>query len=84
MTNHCTKIEHCLACGSEDLVFQLDLGTQALANNYIDDLMIDEPKFPLAVNRCPHCNHLQLTHVVDPAIIYKHYLLGDTFSFGLF
>ena len=74
MTNHCTKIEHCLACGSEDLVFQLDLGTQALANNYIDDLMIDELKFPLAVNRCPHCNHLQLTHVVDPAIIYKHYL----------
>lgn len=71
---HCNQIDHCLCCGSNDLVFQLDLGVQALANNCIGDLQIDEPKFPLAVNRCNKCNHLQLTHAVDPSLIYTHYL----------
>jgi SAM-dependent methyltransferase len=70
----CTTIDHCLACGSSNLAFQLDLGKQALANACIDNLQIDEPIFPLAVNRCRHCNHLQLTHAVDPALIYTHYL----------
>jgi SAM-dependent methyltransferase len=72
--NNCNQIDNCLACGSSDLTFQLDLGTQALANNCIENLQVVEPKFPLAVNRCNHCNHLQLTHVVDPALIYTHYL----------
>lgn len=67
-------IDHCLACGSQDLELKLDLTTQALANNYIDNLQIDEPRFPLAVNLCKHCFHLQLTHAVNPELIYKHYL----------
>lgn len=70
----CTKIDHCLCCGSSDLEFQLDLGTQALANNCIDNLQVEEPKFPLGVNRCNHCFHLQLSHAVNPALIYTHYL----------
>lgn len=72
--NNCNQIDNCLACGSSDLTFQLDLGIQALANNCIENLQVEEPKFPLAVNRCNHCNHLQLTHAVDPALIYTHYL----------
>jgi SAM-dependent methyltransferase len=72
--NNCNQIDDCLACGSSDLTFQLDLGIQALANNCIENLQVEEPKFPLAVNRCNHCNHLQLTHAVDPALIYTHYL----------
>ena len=67
-------IDHCLACGSQDLELKLDLTTQALANNYIDNLQIDEPRFPLAVNLCQDCFHLQLTHAVNPELIYKHYL----------
>jgi SAM-dependent methyltransferase len=72
--NDCNKIDNCLACGSSDLTFQLDLGIQALANNCIENLQVEESKFPLAVNRCNHCNHLQLTHAVNPALIYTHYL----------
>lgn len=70
----CTTIDHCLACGSDDLTLQLDLGNQALANNCINDLRTKEATFPLSVNRCKHCNHLQLTHAVDPMLIYTHYL----------
>ena len=70
----CKSIDACLACGSSHLTLELDLGNQALANACISDLQGDELKFPLAVNRCEHCNHLQLTHAVDPALIYTHYL----------
>ena len=72
--NDCKQIKSCLACGSSKLFLQLNLGTQALANNCIDNLQIDEPEFPLAVNRCEDCFHLQLTHAVDPMLIYTHYL----------
>lgn len=70
---HCTELTECIACGSKDLVLALDLGEQPLANNYIDDEYADEESYPLAVNRCQECNHLQLTHIVDPRIIYQNY-----------
>lgn len=70
----CVSIDTCLACGSPDLTLKLDLTPQALANNYIANIGDPEPKFPLAVNMCRHCYHLQLTHAVDPALIYTHYL----------
>ena len=69
-----THLNECLACGSSQLVPMLDLNDQPLANAFIKDLMEDEPKFPLAVNMCAHCHHLQLTHAVDPSLIYKNYL----------
>lgn len=69
-----THLTSCLACGNKDLVPVLDLNSQPLANNFIDDLQVDEPQFPLAVNMCTECHHLQLTHAVDPALIYEHYL----------
>ena len=70
---NCTKLTECIACGSADLVLALDLGQQPLANNYIEDENADEQLYPLAVNRCQECNHLQLTHIVNPQIIYKNY-----------
>lgn len=71
---HCTPIINCLACGSDDLDSTLDLGAQPLANNFRKEVESQEARYPLAVNRCKNCNHLQLTHVVDPKLIYEHYL----------
>ena len=63
----------CLACGSINLTPALNLGNQPLANN-----LTLEPKqqeeYPLAVNVCEECCHLQLTHIVDPKVIYSNYL----------
>ena len=70
----CTPITECLACGSSQLIPTLDLGNQPLANNFKSDPAQPEPSYPLAINRCGACNHLQLTHAVDPALIYTHYL----------
>lgn len=70
----CVKLDKCIACDSSNLKLTLDLGKQPLANNYIKDLKKDKEEFyPLAVNRCQDCNHLQLTHIVDPEIIYRNY-----------
>jgi 2-polyprenyl-3-methyl-5-hydroxy-6-metoxy-1,4-benzoquinol methylase len=70
----CIELTACLACGSSNLKKQLDLSKQALANSYVETISDDEPEFPLAVNLCQDCCHLQLTHVVDPKIIYRNYL----------
>lgn len=71
----CKPLTECLACGSTDLSGTLDLGNQPLANSFRDTAMTEyERRYPLAINRCNHCQHLQLTHVVDPALIYTHYL----------
>jgi SAM-dependent methyltransferase len=70
---NCKELKECVACGSDDLEITLDLGDQPLANNYLENPNNQEEAYPLAVNRCKKCNHLQLTHVVDPEIIYKNY-----------
>lgn len=69
-----TKLGNCLACGSGELVPILDLNDQPLANAFKEEAEDSEPYFPLAVNMCEDCHHLQLTHAVNPKLIYEHYL----------
>lgn len=57
----------CLCCDG-DLVEVLDLGVTPLANNYRV-----RQKFPLRVNRCTRCFHLQLSGSVDPKILFSNY-----------
>lgn len=68
------SISNCLACGSSNITPSLNLGSQPLANAYLNSLEDQEETYPLAVNLCEDCCHLQLTHIVDPSIIYKNYL----------
>lgn len=80
MKNHMVDVvgartlHSCLACGNENLVPMLDLSSQPLANSFLDTVPDYEPSWPLQVNMCPECHHLQLTHAVNPEIIYKNYL----------
>ena len=63
----------CICCESDDLELLLDLGHQPLANSYTK-----EPNnldlYPLGLNRCEDCYHLQLTHIVPPDLLFKNYL----------
>jgi ribosomal protein L32 len=65
--------KQCFACGNEELKTILDLGDQPLANEYHSG-DIDQIKFPLKLNLCDHCYHLQLSHTVNPDLMFKHYL----------
>lgn len=77
MVNNEFQISHvqnkeCLACGSGKLRTILDLGDQPLANNYHN--LESQDVFPLKLNVCEHCFHLQLSHTVNPDLMFKHYL----------
>lgn len=72
--DNCYEQFTCLACGSDNIHLILDLKEQPLANSYKKNKEDDEKTFPLAVNLCGDCFHLQLTHIVDPKTIYSNYL----------
>ena len=57
----------CLCCGSE-VSMLIDFGDMPLVNTY----NVKE-KFPLRVNRCVSCCHLQLHQFVDPNVLYRDY-----------
>jgi len=70
-----TPIKACVACGeSSALTEVLDLGEQPPANSFREDFSIKLEKFPLAINRCSSCNHVQLNTRVNPEILFKNYL----------
>lgn len=68
------KLDRCLACNSTELVPVLDLNTQPLANSYKETREEVQQEFPLAINHCKHCHHVQLTHAVNPDLMFKDYL----------
>jgi SAM-dependent methyltransferase len=71
---NCVEIKRCIACGSNNLVPLLDLGLQPLANSFLKNPTDQEDKFPLATNYCKDCYHVQLTHKVNPDLLFKNYL----------
>jgi len=70
----CTEAKECIACGNTDLVSVLDLGVQPLANSFKKAANEEEEKYPLAVRFCSKCSHMQLSHLVHPDKLFKHYL----------
>jgi 2-polyprenyl-3-methyl-5-hydroxy-6-metoxy-1,4-benzoquinol methylase len=52
----------------------LDLHDQPLANSYVKNKNDSEEYYPLALNYCNDCTHLQLTHGVNPDLLFKNYL----------
>ena len=67
-----TEITECRACGCEELVEVLDLNNQPLANNYHNGEAQEE--YPLKINVCSSCFHVQLSVVVDPDLMFRDYL----------
>ena len=68
------NIEECLCCKNKNLVLTLDLNSQPLANSYVKNIGDEEDVFPLGINFCPSCTHIQLTHSVDPDRLFRDYL----------
>ena len=67
------KKDECICCGGSNLELLLDLNKQPLANSYHDNIKELE-KYPLGVNVCKDCYHIQLTHIVNPDLLFKDYL----------
>jgi 2-polyprenyl-3-methyl-5-hydroxy-6-metoxy-1,4-benzoquinol methylase len=65
-------LRNCVACGSSKLSLILDLGTQPLANDFLDHSNFE--KFPLSIYACSNCAHTQLDFAVNPNRLFRHYL----------
>jgi 2-polyprenyl-3-methyl-5-hydroxy-6-metoxy-1,4-benzoquinol methylase len=68
------ELKECLACGSNKLKLVLDLHEQPLANSYKLNKDEKQETFPLAINHCEECFHVQLTHAVNPKLMFEDYL----------
>jgi len=71
MNKDYVEILYCLCCKNPTSKF-LDLGNQPLANNY----HTKEEKcdvYPLNLTVCKTCFHCQLSHAVNPEILFKSY-----------
>jgi 2-polyprenyl-3-methyl-5-hydroxy-6-metoxy-1,4-benzoquinol methylase len=77
-----THITSCLACGGKHLTKFLDLGKQPLANSYVKQPQ-EENTYPLELQYCEECTHVQLTVSVDPNELFKNYIyVSGTTSTG--
>lgn len=76
MTDAARAQTTCIVCG-EAVEPILDLGEQPLANALIarkDEAFV---RHPLGLARCPNCAHGQLTHFVDPEVLFRDYLYAS-------
>ena len=70
------EVSACRVCGAADWLEVLSFGPMPLANRYVTpgEPPEAEPRFPLDVVFCPRCGLLCLKQVVDPRVLYLHYV----------
>lgn len=74
MSEDVKQLTECLACGGTHLKLILDLNEQPMANEFVSNITAPEKTFPLKLNVCETCTHLQLSHAVNPDLLFKNYL----------
>lgn len=74
----------CRVCKSSDMRTVLDLCSQPLANNYVST-PCQQTEYPLRLLRCvgTMCHHTQLSHSVDPAVLFQNYQYNSGTSWTL-
>lgn len=72
-----TNIKECIICGNDELYNYMNLGDVPLANSFpnVPASIAFTPikRYPLRLNFCNNCSHSQLTHTVNPEILFKDY-----------
>lgn len=76
------KLNNCRICKNKDLIKVLSLGKTPPANSFLpkEKLQDNEGYFPLALNICPLCRQLQLSHVVSPDLLFRNYVYVSSTS----
>jgi 2-polyprenyl-3-methyl-5-hydroxy-6-metoxy-1,4-benzoquinol methylase len=67
-----TILTDCVACGESELTTTLDLGSQPLANDFLEPGS-EFDTYPLKLVRCSNCFHSQLSIAVNPARLFRDY-----------
>ena len=66
----------CRLCEEDDLTLVVELTPTPPANAFVteDNLTVEQTVFPLKVFFCNTCHHVQLLDVVNPSVLFEHYL----------
>ena len=66
----------CRLCDKKKLSTVINLNSTPLANSFLNKkkLNFKEKYYPLKVNFCLNCNHLQLSHIVNAKNMFDNYL----------
>ena len=80
--SHHHKRTECRLCGSRSLDCVLELTPTPPANALVRADQRDQPQpvYPLDVYRCAQCEHLQLLDILDPTILFSHYVYVSSTS----
>jgi hypothetical protein len=75
----------CRLCDSRDLRRVLSLTPTPPANALVAPVQAqaEQIRYPLDVYRCGACAHLQLLDIVDPAVLFSHYVYVSSTSPGM-
>lgn len=76
MSEYCKRRDSCRLCESKQLVLAFKLEPTPPANAFVNkqDILNNQPIFPLDVFFCEKCYHLQLLDIVDPKILFENYV----------
>ena len=74
--NNCRRREDCRLCGSQSLERVCVLAPTPPANAFISPAVKEKAQdlYPLELNLCADCGHVQLGHVVDPSLLFSNYV----------
>jgi len=76
MTKDYRNQNKCRLCNSKKLTTVINLNSTPLANSFLkrSELQKKEKYYPLKVNFCNNCYHLQLSHIVKAKKMFDNYL----------
>jgi SAM-dependent methyltransferase len=75
-----TSVTNCRVCNGTSLTKYLDLGQMPLVNRVLDSPDQQESRFPLEVLFCNDCSLSQLSVVVNPELMFSHYVYRSSMS----
>jgi|SRR3989344_719299 len=70
------QVLKCRACDSKNITTFLELGPTPIPNGFIAKVDLSKPEkfYPLDVCFCSKCGMVQLSHVVDPQVMFGNYV----------
>jgi hypothetical protein len=76
MSTVCRRREDCRLCGGRRLTPVLSLAATPPANAFVPAALVGaaQERFPIDVAFCEGCGHVQLMDVVDPRVLFEHYV----------
>lgn len=80
-----TRLDVCRLCEGNSMIQVLQLAPTPAGDRYMAKEKSPEklPLFPLDLNQCENCGHVQLGGIVDPSYLYRDYIYTTNSSLGL-